>query len=101
MARFIHPFFYQGHVRYHGRARQYMANSLSSLIMAQNKSLHKWDAETINQILERGDSCSSVNSYMVLEDLPNQCALYNKLEINNILHCLAQVMFFKDWTCLI
>ena len=24
---------------------------------------------------------------MVLEDLPNQCALYNNLKINNILHC--------------
>lgn len=88
MARYIQASFHQENAKYHSRARQCMANALSSLIMAQKRSPQKWDADTLNEILDNGDriyDCSSVNSYMVVEDLPKQCVLYGNIKLSNIL----------------
>lgn len=88
MARYIQASFHQGNAKYHGMARQCMANALSSLSMAQKGSPQKWNTDTLNVILDNGDNiykCSSVNSYMMLEDLPKQCVLYENLKLNNIL----------------
>ena len=73
--------FHQGNHKFVERAgRQYVCNSLMSLIWSSIKKVSYWKSQDLNNILINGDSvyrdCNTL-SYLSISDIPNIVNMYN------------------------